>query len=483
MNTRLVTCFFLFCFASLSYSFQQENINKITISLDKNTNRYLLCSEISLYRPVSVDSVRFFLVQGFELESVKIDNKEVDWKEYPSGKENIYSFYLIPDKEQPVISITYSGIIENDFIEISRDTKWFPSLAGMEVDNFQIFIEPAHFELLSADKSLYFDNIEKRFISQKKETLNNLSVVLFKDFESKKVRYNDNTVLTIYSRSVDKNITSEMRTAIEGMLGIFFENFGVIHSAKEINIFICPDFTESRVIPGVTGIFSSKFLDDSSDRVIEYKEFFKMLSLFYSEYWLKETPDVENMGFANYLTLKFIERNYGLTESNKVSQHYKDMLSGSDDDMSYKVPLVLKNISHLIGYEKFKGILKDITAEKGQISLAGVIRMINERYGRDFNWYIQQFTDRNDLPNIEINYRIIKDENLYKADFSVNQHTEYVFKVPVDIEINFKNDSEYRILVIDKKEMRFKLELSSEPVNIKIDPFGLFFGKLEVNKN
>ncbi|MFC1725207.1 hypothetical protein ACFL4T_06245 [candidate division KSB1 bacterium] len=432
---------------------------------------------------MNIDSFKFHLGSKFILEAIKVNDKQVSWKKSTSGNEVFYICPLSLEKKPAEISIKYSGLIDNEFIVISPDVKWFPEPVGHKVDNYKISITPASFELSSSISRSISDAPENDYFFEVPSALNDFAVVLFKNFQAKKIRYNDNTVLTVYSKSVEKSHINEMRTAVESLLGIFMENFGSNYSSKTIKIFMSSDVSGNKILSGVHGIFSPKVLNNDSGRITDNKDFFKKLSYSYSDNWLKNTPEIEKEGFRNYFAQIFLERLYGVVESDKVSQQYKNLLTEAENGMPYKIPLLLKNISHLIGYEKFKKVLKNITINNGYISTASIIEKIDELYGRNLKWYVQQFMESNDLPEIEINYSVIQDENSYKVNFSVFQHSENVFKVPVDIEIIFENDSEYRIVLIDKKEMNFNLEFDIKPENIIIDPYKLFLGKMDVKVN
>ncbi len=135
---------------------------------------------------------------------------------------------------------------------------------------------------------------------------------------------------------------------------------------------------------------------------------------------------------------------------------------------------VLRMLHHLLGDSTFwHGIQLYYKTYRNKNALTKDFEKIMENVsGKDLSWFFNEWLYKPGLPYLDGKWSYDSKDKFLKIKIKQTQSDDNVFKMPVDIAIYSKDNSEPKIetIEIDKRENSFNLKLDSVPVKVILDP-------------
>jgi tetratricopeptide (TPR) repeat protein len=195
-------------------------------------------------------------------------------------------------------------------------------------------------------------------------------------------------------------------------------------------------------------------------------------------------------GFATYAALRYFEAKYPDRYQAEVAKQainalkYEprapidkgfDLIEGSpeyDSIVRSKGAWVLYMLSQMVGKDKLNPMLADWYKENQEKPATTVdfIRFVKERSGEDYGWFFVQWVEATGVPNLRIDYTILKKKDgTFGVRGQVKQDQE-LFKMPLDLLIETKGQQEKKSLTLNGKSTSFNISSQTLPIRVKLDP-------------
>ncbi len=204
-----------------------------------------------------------------------------------------------------------------------------------------------------------------------------------------------------------------------------------------------------------------------------------------SDFWMQD-------GFSTYSALRYVEEKYPDRFASELSRQAIQALKHEKNDpiskgleleigseryqsiIGSKGAWVLYMLSQLVGKEKMNDLLREwfLSRQGEAVTTSAFADFIGEKTGQPYQWFFVQWVDSVGVPEFQLDYRIYK---LRGGDFKLRGHVKQeieLFRMPVDVLIETKGQSEEKRLQVIGKSTSFTFESKTLPVRMRIDPHG-----------
>ena len=211
--------------------------------------------------------------------------------------------------------------------------------------------------------------------------------------------------------------------------------------------------------------------------------------------WLQES-------FATYYAKKFREHisgedayqwnrrnemNSGLNADSKNNYPVAHTQAGSPR-VYQKGSIVIDMLRNVVGDEQFKIVIKEFLEKYpyANVESHDFEMQFMRSLGINLDWFFDQWIYRDGFPEYTVNYAVEK-ENLNVRVMQTQKQTEtvHLFKMPVHIQVHFKDGSfEDKLVWIEQAEttINFKLPEAQEIAFVLFDPNSSIYGKVKFEK-
>ena len=159
----------------------------------------------------------------------------------------------------------------------------------------------------------------------------------------------------------------------------------------------------------------------------------------------------------------------------------------SSEAIGYGKSMMMWNmLRELVGEDSFiKGFQRFYRDNKFKAASFNSIRLAFEGVtGKDLNPFFDQWIERKGAPDFNLSHvRSNKTGDQYRLQFTLSQvQNEDAFAVDVPVAISYEMKTEIRKVAMTKKEQTFELDVSENPLLVRIDPQFHLFRKLHDNE-
>jgi aminopeptidase N len=197
----------------------------------------------------------------------------------------------------------------------------------------------------------------------------------------------------------------------------------------------------------------------------------------FSHLWISE-------GFATYLTNMFIEHKYGRDSfSKRLAEERAEVIAFSRRSQQPVVDSVSEYMALLNAnsYQKGGWVLHMLRQEVGDENFKKILQAFYQQYkfsnadtrdlqavaekisGKELKWFFDQWLYRPGVPELEI--KVKQDEDGFKIKITQGK---VLYKLPLEIEIIKDNQSVKETIVVEGKEMEYKVKAKGS--RVKLDP-------------
>jgi len=202
----------------------------------------------------------------------------------------------------------------------------------------------------------------------------------------------------------------------------------------------------------------------------------------WTDVWLNE-------GFATYAFALWVENNKGkdsyfktINSFNKKdfpgTVHVRDTTNADsmfNTSTFLKGALILHMLRHVMGDQLFFSTIKKyIQKYSGKnVSTADFVQVCENYFGHTLKWFFNEWLYTTSRPQFDLKYAYTGMDKAYliKVRLKQLQKDGTVFKIPVDIQVNFKDGSSSKTVVWDKyADQSFLIRVNKRPVSVIPDP-------------
>jgi aminopeptidase N len=265
----------------------------------------------------------------------------------------------------------------------------------------------------------------------------------------------------------------------------YFGEYPFIKEKYGVAEFTTESYREHQTVPSL----GKKYItgEDKYERILAHELahqwFGNSLSVkSWADVWLNE-------GFATYAFALWMESNKGKDAYFKTINGFnKKDFPGTvlvrdtiNTDSMFntttflKGALILHMLRHVMGDQLFfSSIKKYIQKYSGKnVSTADFIKVCETNYGRPLKWFFSEWLYTSSRPQFDLRYTYRQTETacIVNVHLIQLQKNGTIFKMPVDIQINFKDGSTSKTVVWDKKaDQSFLIHVNNPPVSVIPDP-------------
>ena len=151
-----------------------------------------------------------------------------------------------------------------------------------------------------------------------------------------------------------------------------------------------------------------------------------------------------------------------------------------------KSACVLHMLRNVVGDSTFFKIIKSYATDSAFMFKTATVRdfynKVNSISGKDYSWFLDEWLNNSNHPVYTNTYKIAVNGTAWKIDFTTKQTQTNApfFKMPVDLEITFRDNSDTIISFLnDINNQKITLNFSKEPKTVVFDPFSKILPKVE----
>jgi len=135
---------------------------------------------------------------------------------------------------------------------------------------------------------------------------------------------------------------------------------------------------------------------------------------------------------------------------------------------------VLYMLGQLIGKEKLNTLLIDWYRQHvgNYATTPEFVRFVQEQSGADYKWFFMQWVESTGVPDIRVDYSILKRrDGTFAVRGQIKQDQE-LFRMPLEMLIETKGQEERKKITLSGKTTSFNFTTQTLPVWVKLDPDG-----------
>ena len=197
-------------------------------------------------------------------------------------------------------------------------------------------------------------------------------------------------------------------------------------------------------------------------------------------------------GFATYAALSYVEAKYPDRYQTELAKQAVNALKyeekaavGKGFDLGEGTPeyqsiisskgaWVLYMLGQLMGKDKLNAMLVDWYKEHADKvgTTPEFVKFVQARSGQDYKWFFMQWVESTGIPDLRVDYSIIKKKDgTFAVRGQVKQDQE-LFRMPLDVAIETKGQEEKKTMTLNGKSTSFNFPTQTLPVRLKLDPDG-----------
>ncbi len=390
--------------------------------------------------------------------------------------------------------ITQLAVIRPEGAFLLTEGRWFPQ-HQLPIDEATLHLKvsvPLGFTVVSAGQLREIETfgVHERFTWVSEKGIGQFPVVVDRLFRDP--HETEPIPVTLYASEDFSGDFSPFAEEIARMTEFFTEEFGDIQ-IQQLNLI---DIGNVRF--PVTGAEGMILLEEG---IVEAPIFpiMKMTSRV-SDQWfvypveiLSESDAWLRHGFSNYAALRYIEvkkpevfeaelarlsvRALKYEQRAPTIQGYA-LKAGSpvfESVVAAKGAWVLYMLRQLVGSDPFDALFKQWYREhvmRGEVTTEQFVEYVSRETGQNYGWFFLQWIESTGIPEFRVEYSVFK---LAPGGFRIRGKIEQdieLFKMPMDILIEAKGQSEEKFLDFRGRNTPFDFEVETLPLRIEIDPKG-----------
>lgn len=390
--------------------------------------------------------------------------------------------------------ITQLAVIRPQGAVLLTEGRWFPQ-HQLPIDEATLNLKvsvPLGFTVVSAGQLREIETfgVHERFTWVSEEGIGQFPVVVDRLFRE---RHEIEPIpVTLYASENFSGDFSPFAEEIARMTEFFTEEFGDIR-IQQLNLI---DIGKVRF--PVTGAEGMILLEEG---IVEAPAFplMKMASRVADQWFvypveiLSESDAWLRHGFSNYAALRYVEvKKPELFESElarlsvralKYEQRAPTiqgyaLKAGSpefDSVVAAKGAWVLYMLRQLVGSDPFDALFKQWYQEhvmRGEVTTQQFVEYVSLEMGQDYGWFFMQWIESTGIPEFRVEYSVFKlASGGFRIQGKIEQDIE-LFKMPMDILIAAKGQSEEKFLNFRGRNTPFDFAVETLPLGVEIDPKG-----------
>jgi aminopeptidase N len=146
------------------------------------------------------------------------------------------------------------------------------------------------------------------------------------------------------------------------------------------------------------------------------------------------------------------------------SEQYESVVAG-------KGAWICHMLRSMVGDTKFFGLLQAyFQSFKSKSGSAAEFRTLAEKaYGKELNWFFAEWIDSIGVPNLQIDYMVLKTVSGFRVSGSLKQDKD-LFRMPVEVEVISQNKPARTVVDLSGKSTTFDISTDSMPKKVVVDP-------------
>ncbi|MDA2934532.1 tetratricopeptide repeat protein [Acidobacteria bacterium AH-259-D05] len=463
--------------------------------------------ENSLSLPFELNS-RMSLLEVFDEENTQYS---LSYDDFESSRMRIRGTEPFPRGTEKTLTFRFEGTLETEeyaFLDtpsteramvgpqgalLLGEGKWFPSYA-LPLDAASVRVEitvPLGFTVVGPGTLDSIDTVgvSEIFTWKSDPPVTHIPVVVARFFRQK---FEDSGVpLTFFVTEEFNRDLRPLADEVDQILEFFQSEFGPFpHSA--INFVHVSDVKLPSTGSAGLILLESAVLESPSLPIMELAKRLARQWWGYSLRFERSADAWLQDGFATYAALRYVEVKHSERFSTELAREAVAALKyqskapisqglelemGSAEYESIvgsKGAWILYMLSQLVGRDKLNSDLGEWYRRKArQVATTDeLIDFVQERTGEDYRWFFVQWVDSVGIPEFRIDYTIYKlQDGSFKIRGQIRQDIE-LFRMPVDVLIETKGQSEEKRLNVSGKTTSFTFETETMPLRMELDPHG-----------
>ena len=299
------------------------------------------------------------------------------------------------------------------------------------------------------------------------------------------------------------------------MLDFFSEKLGMKYPWPKYAQVVVRDYV-SGAMENTTAVIYGEFMQLPARELIDERQNEKIVAHELIHHWFGDLVTCEswanlslNESFASYGEYLWLEHKYGKDEADYhmlgewnnylstgeyalhplINFAYADREDMFDRHSYEKGGAILHMLRNYVGDDAFFSALNlYLSTHQYQSAEAHDLRLAFEKVtGEDLNWFFNQWYFAQGHPELELDYNYIDSTQTFELAVRQTQDSKYhvpVYKIPVDVNIHFSEDSILRqSIIIDEREQRFQFKLADEPQLVVFDPNKILLTRVQDDKS